>query len=133
MAAVATPTSAAWGIRELYILGNQGESTAVSVVSELNDDNNFDVSKWTSNFNNGISTCGKKVFGGYGVAGPGAKFERKLENLPPHTFLTISLDAFFFDSLDLNDSVVFYVDGVIAHEQGKNWDLAAANVCGAGW
>lgn len=58
---------------------------------------------------------------------------RKLTGLPPHSFLTISLNAFFVDSPDSNDSIVFYVDGKIAHEHQKMFTSSFKNVCGSDW
>ncbi|KAL4427057.1 hypothetical protein ABPG74_021164 [Tetrahymena malaccensis] len=127
------PSLASWGIRGFYILTSYGANNAKTVVSELSNDSQFDVSNWTSSFKNAVSSCPNKILGGYKNAGSGAWATRKLTNLPPHSFLTISINAFFVDSIDTNDSIVFYVDGKIVHEETRQYFLSSQNICGAGW
>jgi len=114
-------------------LTEYGPDNSSVEVSELSNDASFDVSNWTTNFNNAITQCPNKILGGYNAAGAGAFFVRDLKDLPPHSFLTISLKAAFVDSADANDSIVFYVDGKIAHELSKPYFEDNTNTCGAGW
>ncbi|KAL4466680.1 hypothetical protein ABPG72_016797 [Tetrahymena utriculariae] len=127
------PAAASWGIRNFYILSQQGYDNSQVVLNELFDDNNFDVSKWETNFKGAITQCPAKILGGFNVAGPGAYATRKLSNLPAHSFLSISLSAYFVDSIDSNDSVVIYVDGRVAHEHSKAYYQENINVCGGDW
>ncbi|EAR83221.3 carboxy-terminal crystallin fold protein (macronuclear) [Tetrahymena thermophila SB210] len=127
------PAVASWGIRNFYILSQQGYDDSQVVVSELNDDSNFDVSQWQTNFKGVITQCPSKLLGGYNAAGPKATAVRKLASLPAHSFLTVSLSAYFIDSIDANDSVVIYVDGKVAHEHQKAYYEDSTNVCGAAW
>ncbi|KAL4427058.1 hypothetical protein ABPG74_021165 [Tetrahymena malaccensis] len=127
------PSVASWGIRNFYILSQQGYDDSQVVARELFDDSNFDVSQWQTNFKGVITQCPAKLLGGYNAAGPTATAVRKLSNLPTHSFLTVSLSAYFIDSIDANDSVIIYVDGKIAHEHQKAYYEENTNVCGAGW
>ncbi|EAR83222.3 carboxy-terminal crystallin fold protein (macronuclear) [Tetrahymena thermophila SB210] len=127
------PSVASWGIRNFYILSSYGADNSKVVASELSNDNAFDVTSWTSTFQNAVTSCPNKIVGGFNVAGPGSYAVRKLSNLPPHSFLTISINAFFVDSIDSNDSIIFYVDGKIVHEETRQFFLASKNICGAGW
>lgn len=48
--------------------------------------------------------------------------------------MTIELDAYFIDSLDRNDSIVFSVDGKIVLETSKTYHDSTENICGVtGW
>lgn len=114
-------------------MSEYGPTNSSVAIRELFDDANFDVSKWTSNFNQAVTACGEKVLGGFNAAGGGAQFTRKITNLPPHSFLQISLKGHFIDSADGNDSIVFYIDGKIVHEHQRLYLQNDKNVCGAGW
>lgn len=112
-------------------MASVGKSNAVLLVDELNDVNfNSEVWSATNVGNNKFSQCGgKSILGGY-TATAGATFVRSISAIPPHSFLTIELDAYFLDSLDRNDSVVFSVDGKIVLETSKTYHDATTNICG---
>lgn len=75
--------------------------------------------------------CGdNQVYGGQPNTGAGAKFTRVISDLGSHSFVTIKLKSYWIDSMDINDSVIFYLDDKIIHEQGKNSNFAKEDICG---
>lgn len=112
-----SPNLMSWGIRDLQIYAEYGETNAVQVASELSDKSDFGNKNWTVSGGNPLTQCGaEQLLGGFNHSGPETTFVRAFSNLVDHTFLTFKLKAFWLDSVDTNDSIIFYVDGKIVHE-----------------
>jgi len=98
----------------LKIYANYGEiDDGTLVVSELSDSASFGDKNW-SNTGSGsaLLKCGDyQVYGGQPHTGAGTTFTRVISGLESHSFVTIKLKTFWIDSIDINDSVIFYLDG----------------------
>ena len=111
-----------WGIRNLKIYANYGTTDdGTVVVSELAKEKSFGNEIWSTSTKGSLVKCGdNQVFGGPPSTGAGATFSRAVSGLGSHSFVTIKLKTFWIDTMDINDSVIFYLDDKIIHEQGKN-------------
>jgi len=87
-------------------------------VSELSNVASFGDSNWKNTGSGSpLMKCGNdQIYGGVPNTSSGTTFTRVISNLPSHTFVTIKLKTFWLDSIDSNDSVIFYLDDKIVHE-----------------
>ena len=102
-------------------------------MSELLDWNNFGEQNWknTSFLKDSlVNVCGtEKLIGGKNQ--PGSEYIRNtIRDLPEHTFISIKVKSVWIDSMDVDDSVIFFLDGMIVHEQSKNKAYEIGNLCG---
>jgi len=103
----------------LKIYVNYGEDEGNTVaVSELSNVASFGDSNWkNTGSGNPLMKCGNdQIYGGVPNTAAGTTFTRVISNLPSHTFVTIKVKTFWLDSIDSNDSVIFYLDDKIVHE-----------------